>query len=430
MLERLFGLAEHGTTVRREILAGLTTFLAMAYIIFVNPLILADAGMDRDAVFVATCLAAAFGTLAMGLYANFPIALAPGMGINAYFAYAVVGAGHPWQLALGIVFVSGCLFMVISLLPIRQWIINSIPRSLKMAISAGIGFFLVLIALENAGIVVAHPATLVALAPLSGPMLLALGGFVVILALDGLKMTGAVILGILLTALVGIVLGFSSFQGVFDAPPDPSPVLFQLDIGGALEIGVLSITFVFFMLALFDNAGTMIGVLHQAGMLDAEGRMPRIGRALVVDSAAIMAGAALGTSTTNCYIESAAGVKAGGRTGLTAVTVGLLFLLALFLAPLANSIPPYATAPALLYVGCIMARAMLELAWDDVTEYAPGVVTALVMPFTYSIANGIGIGFIVYALGKLLSGRFSQLHPVVVLVAALFVAKFAFLSSG
>jgi AGZA family xanthine/uracil permease-like MFS transporter len=331
-------------------------------------------------------------------------------------------------VALGAVFLSGVLFLIISVLPIREWIVNSIPRSLKMAISAGIGFFLGIIALENAGIVVDHPATLVTLGDVnSAPVLLALAGFVIILALDALKVTGAVIIGILVTAAAGILLGYSEFYGVFDTPPDPAPVLLQLDIAGALEVGLLSIIFVFFMVDLFDNTGTLIGVLHRAGMLDKDGRLPRIGRALIVDSTAAMAGAALGTSTTTSYIESAAGIKAGGRTGLTAVTVGVLFLLALFVAPLATSIPAYATAPALLYVACIMARALLEFDWEDVTEYAPGVVMALVMPLTYSIANGIGIGFILYALGKILSGRFSQLHPVVVLVAALFVVKFALL---
>lgn len=432
MLERYFGLAAQGTTVRTEVLAGFTTFLAMAYIAFVNPQILAAAGMDPDGVFVATCLAAAFGSLLMGLLANFPIALAPGMGINAYFAYVVVlGEGHRWQVALGIVFVSGCLFLIVSLLPIRRWLVNSIPRSLKMAISAGIGFFLALIALENAKVIVDDPATLVRLGDIqSGPVVLMLAGFVAILVLEALKVRGAVLLGILVTAVAGIALGISDFQGVFDLPPDPSPVLLQLDIAGALDAAVITATFVFFMLGLFDNTGTMIAVLHQAGMLDKNGHMPRIGRALVADSVAIMAGAALGTSTTNSYIESAAGVRAGGRTGLTAVVVGLLFLLVLFLAPLATSIPVYATAPALLYVACLMARAIVELDWDDVTEYAPAVLTALVMPFTYSIANGIGVGFIVYALGKLLTGRLGQLHPVVVVVAALFLVKFAFLSGG
>ena len=427
-MDKFFKLSEHGTTVRTEILAGLTTFLTMAYIIFVNPLILKDAGMDQGAVFVATCLAAAIGTLAMGLYANYPIALAPGMGLNAYFTYAVVlGMGYTWQVALGAVFLSGCIFLVISVLPIREWIVNSIPRSLKMAISAGIGFFLGIIALAESGIVVDHPATLVTLGDVtSAPVLLAIGGFVVILALDALKVTGAVIIGILLTTLVGILLGISQFNGVFDTPPDPSPVFLQLDIAGALDAGLIAIIFVFFMVDLFDNTGTLIGVLHRAGMLTPEGKLPRIGKALVVDSTAAMAGAALGTSTTTSYIESAAGIKAGGRTGLTAVTVGVLFLLALFIAPLATSVPAYATAPALLYVACLMARGLVEMDWEDVTEYAPGVVMAFTMPLTYSIATGIGIGFIVYALGKLLSGKFSQLHPVVLLIAALFVVKFAF----
>ncbi len=424
-MDKFFKLSEHGTTVRTEILAGLTTFLTMAYIIFVNPLILKDAGMDQGAVFVATCLAAAIGTLAMGLYANYPIALAPGMGLNAYFTYAVVlGMGYTWQVALGAVFLSGCIFLVISVLPIREWIVNSIPRSLKMAISAGIGFFLGIIALAESGIVVDHPATLVTLGDVtSAPVLLAIGGFVVILAL---KVTGAVIIGILLTTLVGILLGISQFNGVFDTPPDPSPVFLQLDIAGALDAGLIAIIFVFFMVDLFDNTGTLIGVLHRAGMLTPEGKLPRIGKALVVDSTAAMAGAALGTSTTTSYIESAAGIKAGGRTGPPAATVRVAVLLALFIAPLATSVPAYATAPALLYVACLMARGLVEMDWEDVTEYAPGVVMAFTMPLTYSIATGIGIGFIVYALGKLLSGKFSQLHPVVLLIAALFVVKFAF----
>lgn len=426
-MDSFFKLGEHGTNVRREIVAGFTTFLTMAYIIIVNPSILSTTGMDAGAVFVATCLAAAFGTLFMGLYANYPIALAPGMGLNAYFAFSVVGGlGYSWQVALGAVFLSGVLFLIISVLPIREWIVNSIPRSLKMAISAGIGLFLGIIALENAGIVVDHPATLVTLGdPLSASFLLASAGFIIILALDALKVPGAVILGILITTAAGILLGYSQFGGIADLPPDPSPVLFQLDIAGAFEAGLIAIIFVFFMVDLFDNTGTLIGVLHRAGMLDKDGKLPGIGRALVVDSTSAMAGAALGTSTTTSYIESAAGIKAGGRTGLTAVVVGLLFLAALFFAPLALSVPAYATAPALLYVACIMARGLVEMDWEDVTEYAPGVLTALVMPLTYSIAHGIGVGFIVYAAGKILTGRFSQLHPVVLVIAALFVVKFA-----
>jgi AGZA family xanthine/uracil permease-like MFS transporter len=313
-------------------------------------------------------------------------------------------------------------------LPIREWIVNSIPRSLKMAISAGIGFFLGIIALENAGVVVDHPATLVTLGNMtSAPVLLALGGFVIILALDALEVTGAVILGILVTAVAGILLGYSDFYGVADVPPDPSPVLLQLDIAGALEIGLLSIIFVFFMVDLFDNTGTLIGVLHRAGMLDKDGRLPRIGRALIVDSTAAMAGAALGTSTTTSYIESAAGINAGGRTGLTAVTVGILFLLCLFFSPLAETVPAYATAPALLFVACLMARGLAEIDWEDATEYAPAVITAIAMPLTFSIADGLGLGFICYALMKLASGKIFECPPAVTVIAALFAFKFAFL---
>jgi len=432
MLERLFGLQAQGTTVAREFAAGLTTFLTMVYIAIVNPAILATTGMDQGAVFVATCLAAAVGSLAMGLYSNYAIALAPGMGLNAYFAFTVVAdKGYSWQVALGVVFLSSVLFLIVSLLPIREWIINSIPKSLKMAISAGIGFFLAIIALENGGIVVDHPTTLVTLGDLgTAPPLLALGGFVVILALDSLAVRGAVIIGILGTAAVGILLGVSPFGGIFSLPPDPAPVLLQLDIAGAFDVALIAVIFTLFMVTLFDNTGTLIGVLHGAGLLDKDGRLPRLGRALVVDSGAALAGSLLGTSTTTSYIESAAGIKAGGRTGLTAVAVALYFLLTLFFAPLALSVPGYATAPALLFVACIMARALLELDWEDVTEYAPALLTALAMPLTFSISDGIGIGFIVYALGKLLSGRRAQLHPVVVVIALLFVVEFALPSLG
>lgn len=427
MIERLFGLSAHGTTVRREVIGGLTTFLTMAYILFVNPEILSATGMDRGAVFVATCVAAAFGTLVMGLYANYPVALAPGMGLNAYFAFTVVlGQEVPWQVALGAVFLSGLLFTILSVLPFRAWIINAIPRSLKMAIGAGIGFFLAIIALNNAGIIAGHPATLVTLGDLTAaPALYAAAGFVLILALDARRVPGSVLIGILAVTVAAILLGDSSYLGIADLPPDPTPTLFQLDILGALEIGLVTVVFTFLLVDLFDTAGTLIGVSHRAGLLDERGRLPRIGRALLADSSATMVGALAGTSTTTSYIESASGIKAGGRTGLTAVTVGLLFLLALFFSPLALSVPPFATAPALLFVACLMARGMTEIDWEDVSESAPAVVTAIAMPLTYSIAYGIGIGFIVYALGKLLSGRWSQLHPVVILVAVLFAVKFA-----
>ncbi|MCI0590357.1 MAG: NCS2 family permease, partial [Gammaproteobacteria bacterium] len=382
MLGSWFKLSAHGTDIRTEVLAGITTFLTMAYITFVNPSILADAGMDFGAVFVATCLAAAFGTLVMGLYANYPIALAPGMGLNAFFTYGVVlGLGQSWQVALGAVFISGVLFIVLSVLPIREWIINSIPTTLKIAISTGIGLFLAIIALKNAAIVVAHPVTLLSLGDLMAPnALLALVGFFLIVALSRNRVPGAVVIGILAVTGFGIAFGTSQWQGFVSLPPDPSPTFFQLDIAGAMEVGLITVVLTFLIVVLFDTAGTLIGVAYHAGLLDEAGRLSRLGPALIADSTATAVGAVLGTSPTTCYVESAAGTHVGGRTGLTAVVVGALFLLSLFLAPLAESVPPYATAPALLFVGCLMARGFAEVDWSDVTEAAPAVVTAMSMP--------------------------------------------------
>jgi AGZA family xanthine/uracil permease-like MFS transporter len=332
MLDAVFQLSRQETTVRREVLAGVTTFLTMAYIILVNPTILADAGMDRGAVFVATCLAAALGTLIMGLLANYPIALAPGMGLNAFFTYTVVGQmGYGWQVALGAVFVSGLLFLALSVLPVREWVINAIPRSLKMAISAGIGLFLAIIALKNAGLVVGDPVTLVALGDLTKPStLLAIVGFIAMVALDRLRVAGSIIIAILGTTVVGISIGVSPFDGVVSAPPSLGPTLLQMDVAGALQVGLISVVFAFLFVDLFDTAGTLVGVAHRAGLLDERGRLPRLRNVLLADSLATVAGAALGTSTTTSYIESAAGIKAGGRTGLTAVVVAVLFMLALF----------------------------------------------------------------------------------------------------
>ncbi|NBB81952.1 MAG: NCS2 family permease [Alphaproteobacteria bacterium] len=432
MLESQFQLKAHGTTVRTELLAGLTTFLTMAYIIFVNPNILAQAGMDTGAVFVATCLAAAVGTAIMGLYANYPIALAPGMGLNAYFTFGVVmGMGYAWQVALGAVFLSGLIFLVLSILPVREAIINAIPRSLKMAISAGIGLFLAIIGLSNAGIIQDHPATLVTIGDLTQwPPILAGLGFVLTAVLAARNIPGSLIIAILAVTLIGILLGESEFQGIFDLPPDPSPTFLQLDIAGALQIGLVSIVFAFLFVDLFDTAGTLVGVSARAGLLDDEGKLPRLRQALMADSSASIVGAGLGTSTTTCYIESASGIKEGGRTGLTALTVAVLFLLALFLAPLALSIPAYATAPALVFVACLMARGLTEVDWEDVTEYAPALVTAVAMPLTFSIAHGIAFGFITYAAIKLLSGRWGEARPAVVILAILFCIKFAVLGAA
>ena len=391
MLERYFQLSAHGTTVKTELLAGLTTFLTMAYIIFVNPDILAAAGMPRDAVFVATCLAAALGSAIMGLYANYPIALAPGMGLNAYFAFAVVkGMGFTWQVALGAVFISGLLFILISLFRLREAIVNAIPRSLKFAISAGIGLFLAIIGLKNAGLIAAHPATFVTLGDLHQPgPVLAVLGFFLIVALEQRKVPGAIIIGILAVTVAAIALGLAPFGGIVAAPPSILPTFMQMDIAGALNAGLLTVIMTFFLVELFDASGTLIGVAHRAGLLDKDGKLPRLKRALLADSTAIAAGAVLGTSSTTAYIESAAGTAVGGRTGLTAVTVAVLFLAAIVFAPLAGTVPAYATAPALCYVAVLMLRGLAEIDWDDLTEAAPAVVTAITMPFTFSIAHGI-----------------------------------------
>ena len=430
MLNSFFKLSENGTTVRTEIIAGVTTFLTLAYIIFVNPSILAETGMDHGAVFVATCLAAAIGTLIMGMVANYPVALAPGMGLNAYFAFGVVlGMGHSWQVGLGAVFISGVLFLVLSLLPVREWIINAIPASLKRAISAGIGLFLAIIALKNAGWVIDHPATLVTLGDVTAmPALLAAVGFVFIVAMDARRVPGAIIIAILAVTGVGIVLGVSPAGGIVSMPPSLAPTFLQMDIVGALNIGLVSIVFAFLFVDLFDTAGTLVGLAHRGKLLDADGRLPRLKRALLADSTATIAGAALGTSTTTSYIESGAGIKAGGRTGLTAVTVAALFLLSLFFSPLAGTIPAYATAPALLYVACVMTQGLAEIDWEDVTESVPAVVTAIAMPLTFSIANGIGLGFIAYALVKPLAGKSAEVPVAVYVIALLFVIKFALLA--
>ena len=425
MLEKLFQLKAHNTNVRTEILAGITTFLTMAYILFVNPSILGETGMDKGAIFVATCLAAAIGSAVMGLIANYPIALAPGMGLNAFFTYTVVlHMGHTWQVALGAVFLSACMFFVISIFRIREWIINSIPLALRSAIAAGIGLFLALIALKESGIVVANQATLVGMGDLAKPApLLAILGFILIVALEARRVTGAVMIGILVVTFISIAIGVSQFGGVVSMPPSLAPTFLQLDIKGALDIGLFSVIFAFLFVDLFDNSGTLIGVAKRAGLMGKDGHMPKMGRALIADSTAAMFGSLLGTSTTTSYIESAAGVSAGGRTGLTAIVVAILFLLALFFAPLAGNVPAFATAPALFFVAVLMASGLAEIDWDDLTVAAPVVVTALAMPLTFSIANGIAFGFITWTACKLLSGRFRELNWALVILSVLFVIK-------
>ncbi|GLF17898.1 transporter [Pseudomonas aeruginosa] len=417
--------------MRTEILAGITTFLTMAYILFVNPSILGETGMDKGAVFVATCLAAAIGSTIMGLIANYPIALAPGMGLNAFFTYTVVlHMGHSWQVALGAVFISATMFFLLSIFRIREWIINSIPLPLRSAIAAGIGLFLALIALQNAGIVVDNPATLIGMGDLTKPApILATLGFILIVALEARSVTGAVLIGILVVTAIAILLGVTQFGGVVSMPPSLAPTFLQLDIKGALDIGLVSVIFAFLFVDLFDNSGTLIGVAKRAGLMGKDGHMPKMGRALIADSTAAMGGSLLGTSTTTSYIESAAGVSAGGRTGLTAIVVAILFLLALFFAPLAGSVPAFATAPALLFVAVLMASGLAEIDWEDITVAAPVVVTTLAMPFTYSIATGIAFGFISWTAIKVLSGRWRELNPALVILSVLFVIKLGFFNA-
>lgn len=429
-LNNFFKLQENGTTVRTEVVAGLTTFLTMAYIIFVNPSILGDAGMPKDAVFVATCLAAAIGSLMMGLYANYPIGMAPGMGLNAYFAYAVVlGMGVPWQTALGAVFISGCLFLLVSLFGLRAMIVNGIPRSLRTAITVGLGLFLGLIALKSAGIVVANPATMVSAGDLQAPgALMAIFGFLLIVTLDRLGVRGAILIGMLVVTVASFFFGGNVFKGLVAAPPSLAPTLLQLDIGGAFGVGILNVVLVFFLVELFDATGTLMGVASRAGLL-VEGKMERLNRALLADSTAIVAGAALGTSSTTAYIESAAGVQAGGRTGLTAVVVALAFLACLFISPLAAVVPAYATAPALLFVACLMLRDLGEIEWNETTESIPAAICALAIPFTYSIAHGIAFGFITYAALKLTTGRAREVKVIVWIIAAAFLFKYAYIGA-
>ena len=427
MLERVFRLREHGTDVRTELLAGFTTFLTMAYIIFVNPDILSGTGMDRDAVFVATCLAAAIGTLVMAFVANWPIGMAPGMGLNAFFAFTVVGAlGYGWQQALGAVFISGVIFVIITVTGIRAWLVEGIPQSLRSAIAAGIGLFLAIIALTSSGIVVANPATKIALGDLSQPgPLYAILGFFIIASLDALRVKGAILVGIIAVTALSMMLGHNQFTGVVSAPPSLTPTFMQLDVMGAFQTGFIQVILVLVLVEVFDATGTMIGVAKRANLIS-EGRPGRLKRALFADSTAIVAGSMLGTSSTTAFAESAAGVQAGGRTGLTALAVALLFLLALFFSPLAASVPSYATAPALLYVAGLMLREITEINWNDASDATPAALTALMMPFTYSIANGLAFGFISYVVLKVFTGRFREIHTATIIVAALFALKFAF----
>ena len=425
-INRHFKLQENDTTVRREVVAGAATFLTMAYIIVVNPLILQDAGMDFGAVFTATIIAAVVGTGIMGLWANWPVALAPGMGLNAFFTYGVViGMGHAWQIALGAVFCSGVLFIALSATRFRQWIIEAVPMSLRFGVSAGIGFFLAIIGLRNAGIVVDSPATLVTIGDLtSSTAALACLGFIVIMVLDARRIPGAIVIGILAVTGLGLITGDATWGGGDWAPPSLAPTLLALDVAGVFELGLVIVVLTFLFVDFFDTAGTLTSVANMAGKVDENGKVAGIGRAVFSDSIASTVGSLVGTSTTTSYIESGAGIKEGGRTGLTAVTCAVLFLLCLFLAPLAKTIPGWATAPALVFVATFFARNLKDLDWEDISDYGPAILAAVVMPFTFSIANGIAIGFTAYVVVKALTGKIGQIHIAMWLLAAASVLYF------
>jgi AGZA family xanthine/uracil permease-like MFS transporter len=438
MLERLFGLRAHRTNVRTEVFAGFTTFLTMAYIVVVNPAILGEAGLPIGAVAAATCVSAGFGSILMGLIANYPLALAPGMGLNAYFTYTVVkGMGVPWETALGCVFISGACFLLLTLAGVRQLIVGVIPRSLLAAVAAGIGLFIAFIGLRDAGIIVPNPATAVSLGDLTQPTAaLAIGGLVLIAVLQAWRLQGAILVGVIVTALAAWALGLSHVKPGSLNLADLSATAFKLDVGsafrlkGGLALTVVEIVFVFLFVDLFDNVGTLVAVTKRAGLMDDTGAIPRLNRIFIADSVATMAGALAGTSTVTSYIESAAGVAAGGRTGLTSVVVGLLFLATIFFTPLVQAIPAAATAPALILVGALMIGAIVEVDWNDPFAAIPAFLTVIVTPLSYSIANGLAFGLTSHAVLKLARGQAKRSDWLLFLLAALFVARFIYLSKG
>ncbi len=428
-LERIFKLRQHGSSVKVELMAGLTTFVTMAYIIFVNPNVMAAAGLDHGAAFVATCLGAALGCLLMGFYANWPVGLAPGMGLNAFFTYTVVGEmGYTWQVALGAVFLSGILFMIMSLSRIREWLLNSIPMSLRFAMGAGVGLFLGLIGLKTAGIVVDSPATLVTMGSFGEPStLLAAICFLLIAVLSHRNVFGAILLSMLVVTGIGWSMGLVEYGGVVSLPPSLAPTWLAMDIAGALNVGMISVVLAFLFVNMFDTAGTLMGVAHRANLVDENGKIENLSKSLKADSTSSVLGSFVGCPPVTSYVESASGVAAGGRTGLTAVTVGVLFLLATFFAPLAGMIPAYATAGALIYVAMLMMSGMAHIDWKDITDTIPAIITVVMMPLTFSIANGIALGFVTYATLKLLTGQRKKVSVSLYVLCVIFIAKFAFL---
>lgn len=437
LLERLFKLSEHGTTVKTELMAGLTTFVTMAYIIFVNPDIMAKTGMDKDALVVATCIGAAIGCMLMGLYANWPVGLAPGMGLNAFFTYTVVfDMGYTWQVAMAAVFVSGVLFALMSFYKIREWILDSIPQSLRYAMTAGVGLFLGIIGFKSAGIIVASQPTLVTMGNFTEPsVLLAALTFLIIGSLFRRNLFGAVLIGMLVTTLAGIPLGLvSAPASIISMPPSIAPLFMAMDFEhlfynaeGLFNVGMVSVIISFLFVNMFDTAGTLMGVADKANLVNEKGEIQNLKKSLKADSVSSVLGACVGCPPVTSYVESASGVAAGGRTGLTAVTVGALFLAATFFTDVALIIPSYATAGALIFVSFLMMSGLSKVNWDEFTDYVPACITAIMMAFTFSIANGIALGFIAYTFLKVGSGKYQEVSISIWVLTAVFVAKLAFM---
>ena len=429
MLEKLFKLKKSNTNVQTELLAGFTTFITMAYIIFVNPQMMSSTGMDLGASFVGTCVAAAIACIAMGFYSNWPIGLAPGMGLNAFFTYTVVGEmGYSWEIALGAVFLAGILFWIMSVTPLRQWMLESIPLNLRIAMGSGVGLFIGFIGLKNGGIIVSNEATLISIGDLlKAETVLAMLGFLLIAILAVRKIPGAILIGVMMVTFASIFIGIIQFQGLISYPPAFMPVFMKLDILGALDLAMISVIMSFLFVNLFDTAGTLIGVANQAKLVDKDGYIHNLDKALKADSSSSAFGAFLGCAPVTSYVESSAGIEAGGKTGLTAVTVGVLFLIAVFFSPLASIIPAHATAGALIYVAILMMSGMEKLNWSDSSELLPALIIIVMIPLTFSIANGIALGFISYVVLKIASGQFKKISSGAWFLTIVFLSKFLFL---
>ena len=429
MLEKIFNLKTNNTSLKREILAGITTFVTMSYIIFVNPQMMAESGMDYGASFVGTCIAASLACFFMGLYANWPVGLAPGMGLNAFFTYTVVGGmGYPWEIALGAVFWSGILFTIMSITPLRKWMLEGIPLNLRIAMGSGVGLFIGLIGLKSGGIISGNDATLLSLGDLTEEStLLSILGFLIIAILSMRKVSGSIIIGILTITSISIFSGLVKFKGIISLPPDPLPVFLKLDIIGAFDVAMISVIISFLFVNFFDTTGTLLGVANRAKLVKKTGEIQNLDKAIKADSTSSILGSFFGCAPVTSYVESSAGIEIGGRTGLTAVVTGFAFLLSIFLSPLSEMVPPYATAGVLIYVAIIMLSDVERLDWSDSTEILPALIIIIMIPLTFSIANGIALGFITYTLIKLTSNRHKEISPSAWFLTLIFLAKFIFL---